>query len=96
MTNVRARALGIREHELDGPLWRHAFRGVHVWARAEAGTMQRILEAAELLPPEGAIGGWAACHLFGADNLDGRNFSGPDCRFCSSFHLGAVSPTDQR
>jgi hypothetical protein len=78
LTNARARALGIPEHELDGPLWRRAFRGVHVWAGVETGTTQRILEAAELLPPEGAIGGWAACHLLGADSLDGHNFFGPD------------------
>jgi hypothetical protein len=78
ITNARARALGVGRRELQGPLWRTAFRGVYVWAGTEPGTRQRIRAAAELLPPDRAIGGWAACHLLGAKGLDGRSSSGAD------------------
>jgi hypothetical protein len=32
----------------------------------------RILDAAALIPPGGTLGGWAAAHLLGASELDGR------------------------
>jgi hypothetical protein len=38
--------------------------------------LQRIYDAAETLPPDGAVGGWAAGHQLGATELDGRGFSG--------------------
>jgi hypothetical protein len=75
---AHARALGIMRRELEGPLWRRAYHGVHVWAALDTEPYQRIVEAAELLPPDGAIGGWAACHLLGADGLDGQSFTASD------------------
>jgi len=41
---------------------------------------QRILDAAELVPPGGAVVGWAAGRLLGAAELDGRGRSGKECQ----------------
>jgi hypothetical protein len=78
ITRTDARALGVSPRQLAGPFWRTAFRNVHVPVDVPASPYQRIVEAVELLPPEGAVTGWAACHLLGAEWLDGRSFSGPD------------------
>jgi hypothetical protein len=40
--------------------------------------LQRIYDAAETLPGDGVVGGWAAAHLLGATDLDGKGFSGND------------------
>jgi hypothetical protein len=72
------RALGVGRGELDGPRWRTPYRGVHTPALVEPGcSTQRIYDAAELLVPGAAVGGWAAAHLLGAVALDGL---GPDGR----------------
>jgi hypothetical protein len=75
---AQAKALGITRSELEGPLWRRVYHGVHVWAALGIEPYQRIVQAAELLPPGGAIGGWAACHLLGAEGLDGQSFTASD------------------
>jgi hypothetical protein len=52
--------------------WRTPYRGLHVPAGASSDDVrQRIVEAAELLPSAGAVGGWAAAHLLGAAVFDG-------------------------
>jgi hypothetical protein len=40
--------------------------------------LQRIYDAAETLPGDGVVGGWAAAHLLGATDLDGKGFSGSE------------------
>jgi hypothetical protein len=71
------RALGTGRGELDGPRWRAPFRGVHtpVLTNPHA-ARQRIYDAAELLVPGAAVGGWAAAHLLGAASLDGLGLDG--------------------
>ena len=70
-------ALGVTPKELRGPRWRTPFRGVHTPAIANPSSpAQRVLDAAELVPAGGAIGGWAAGWLLGATDLDGRGRSG--------------------
>lgn len=67
------RAAGVTDRELAGPLWRPVLRGVHSWVGAEdADPTQRIAAAAELMPNNAAIGGWASLHLHGVRDLDGR------------------------
>lgn len=69
--------LGIGPDELSGPRWRNPFRGVHTPAVGDpAATAQRILDVVELIPAGGALSGWAAAHLLGASELDGRGRSG--------------------
>lgn len=71
--------LGVTPDELRGPRWRQPFHGVHAPAVPdEADPIQRIQDAAALVPPGGALGGWAAGHLLGARDLDGRGRSGRD------------------
>jgi len=70
-------ALGVSPKELRGPRWRTPFRGVHTPSVAlPVSPAQRVLDAAELVPAGGAIGGWAAGWLLGATDLDGRGRSG--------------------
>ncbi len=72
-------SLGVTPDELRGPRWRQPFHGVHAPAVPDAADpLQRIQDAAALLPPGGALAGWAAGHLLGADDLDGRGRSGRD------------------
>jgi hypothetical protein len=72
-----ARELGVGRGELAGPRWRSPYRGVQVPATPAADTpYQRILDAAQLLPPGAALGGWAAAFLLGAKGIDGRGRSG--------------------
>jgi hypothetical protein len=72
-------ALGVSPDELRGPRWRRPFHGVHAPVVQDAGApLQRIQDAAALVPPGGALAGWAAGHLLGAVDLDGRGRSGHD------------------
>jgi hypothetical protein len=70
--------MGVTPGQLAGPGWSSPLRGVHRPASAESlpSPRERILDIAELLPAGAAIGGWAAAHLLGADELDGRGWSG--------------------
>lgn len=56
-----------------GRNWRQTSRGLYVPSWVDAGVPeQRILETAMLLPPGGAVTGWAACRLHGGNFFDGR------------------------
>jgi hypothetical protein len=80
-TGTLARA-GVTRQDLRGPLWTPVHRGVHVWAPDGTGAAddptRRILAVAELMPAGAAIGGWAALHLLGVKDIDGR--TGPGAR----------------
>ena len=67
---------GVTPHVLNGPHWRRAARGIHVLAGAAPTTAQRIVEAGVKLPPDAAIGGWAAGYAQGVDLLDGLDRAG--------------------
>ena len=70
-------SLGVSPDELRGPRWRQPFHGVHAPVVQDQGDpLQRIQDAAALVPPGGALAGWAAGHLLGAVDLDGRGRSG--------------------
>ena len=69
-------ALGVGRGELAGPGWRNPFRGVHRPEAPTDGPLQRVYDAAELLVPGAAIGGWAAGYLLGAHELDGLGRAG--------------------
>jgi hypothetical protein len=59
--------------ESAGPLWRSPYRDVHVWSATDPDLpLQRALDAAGLVPPDGALGGWAAAQIGGVVELDGR------------------------
>ena len=74
-----ARQLGLTRHELSGPLWQQLGRGVRGWCGLdERDPMTRIGAVATQLPEGVAIGGWAALHMHGVHDLDGR--SGPGGR----------------
>jgi hypothetical protein len=77
MRTAQLLELGVSPGELRGPGWRTPFYGVHAPAGDSSECeLQRILDAAELVPAGGAIGGWAAAWLLGARELDGRGRSG--------------------
>jgi hypothetical protein len=65
-------ATGVTRHMTRGPAWRRTSRGFFVPADVVPTTAQRILEAQPLLPAGGALAGWAAAYVLGADCLDGR------------------------
>ena len=70
---------GVTRGELAGPRWRAPHRGVRSPQVAQPDDpLQRIYDAAELVPPGGALAGWAAAYLLGATDLDGRGRSGRD------------------
>jgi hypothetical protein len=74
-----ARALGVTPGQLAGAGWASPTRGLHrPTGRVEYSPTQRIYDVAELLPLGAAIGGWAAAHLLGARDLDGRGWSGQE------------------
>ena len=58
-----------------GPHWRRSSAGFYVPSSVDATvSSQRIVEAAVLLPPDGAVTGWASLHLRGAFFLDGQRY----------------------
>lgn len=63
---------GVAKHELNTSRWRRSSRGLYVPGGAPESVAQRIVSAAAVIPDDGAIGGWAAAHVRGAD-LDGRD-----------------------
>ena len=71
------RAAGVSDRALAGPGWSAPVRGVHVAAGSGWSDVQpRIAAAALLVPPTAALGGWAAAHLHGVEELDGRGTTG--------------------
>ncbi len=60
-----------------GPRWRRTSRGFYVPADVDVDVPeQRILEASMRLPEGGAVTGWAACRLLGANFFDGLGRDG--------------------
>ena len=77
MSTRAVAAAGVTRAQLRGPLWRSPHRDVHVWSGLDANHPRtRALAAALLLPPTGALGGWAAAWLLGVTDLDGTGRSG--------------------
>ncbi len=69
--------LGLTPHELRQPVWRHPFRGVaRLAGQDDDHPRLRILDAAALLPPCGALGGWASLYWQGVAYVDGIRDSG--------------------
>lgn len=68
---------GVSAREIAGPLWQRLHHGVHVDGSLDAEDPDlRIAAVAAILPAGGAITGWAALRLLGADDLDGRTGAG--------------------
>lgn len=57
--------------QLKGPDWRRSSQGLYVPAAVERTPGQRILEAAALLPAQGAVSGWGSAYWRGVRLLDG-------------------------
>ena len=64
-------AVGVTEAILSGPHWRRTSRGWYVPVSVQLTPAQRILDASPLVPPTGALTGWAAAYAHGVDGLDG-------------------------
>jgi hypothetical protein len=76
-TTAAWRDAGVAGHELRDGLWTPVFRGVHGWLGSDpADPLTRISAVAELMPRDAFIGGWAALHLLGVSDLDGRTGAG--------------------
>ncbi|MBA2769880.1 MAG: hypothetical protein H0U35_12300 [Sporichthyaceae bacterium] len=78
-TTAHLVAAGVSPYELSGALWTRVLRGTYVWGPGPAQVDEprtRILAAAELMPKGAAIGGWAALHLLGVLDMDGRTGPG--------------------
>ncbi|GAB2592445.1 hypothetical protein [Microlunatus antarcticus] len=69
---------GVAEHTLRTSRWERTYRGLYVPAGTARTTTQRVVAAAALVPSRGAIGGWAAAHVHGADHLDGLDPTGAE------------------
>jgi CBS domain-containing protein len=69
--------LGPTRGQAAGPNWRKTSAGHYVPAATPVDVPeQRILEASLRLPPQGAVTGWAACRLHGANLHDGLERNG--------------------
>jgi hypothetical protein len=73
LSAATARDLGIGRHEFNGPLWTPMLRGARSWFDLDrAAPLTRIIAAVEVLPNDVVLGGWAALHLLGVRDIDGR------------------------
>ncbi len=63
--------VGVTRDRTRGSAWRRTSRGWFVPADTPTSPTQRILEAMPVLPPGGALAGWAAAYVLGVDQLDG-------------------------
>jgi hypothetical protein len=63
----------VSEYALRGRNWRQTSRGHYVPADVDRDAVpaQRIVEAVPLIPPEGALTGWASAYVHGVYTLDG-------------------------
>lgn len=78
-TQSRARLLkqGITSHELRGPLWRQVMHGRYRFMDPSVASPEGRLDVARsVMPPDGALTGWAAAYLLGTTDLDGRTWNG--------------------
>jgi hypothetical protein len=64
-------AAGVSRDMTRGSAWRRTTRGYFVPSTIPDSTAQRILDVAPLIPPSGALAGWVAAYISGADVLDG-------------------------
>ncbi len=71
LTTPQLLAEGVGRSALRGPRWRTTSRGLFVPIEVGLTPAQRIVEAVPLVPPSGALTGWAAAYVHGADYLDG-------------------------
>ena len=62
---------GCSRYALGTERWRRTSRGLYVPGGLDPTPVQRILEAAALMPPGSTLGGWAAAYAHGAFQLDG-------------------------
>lgn len=70
-------ACGLRPYELKQPVWQHPYHGVaRIAGQDDQHALTRILDAAALLPPCGALGGWASLYWQGVAYVDGTRTSG--------------------
>lgn len=70
---------GPRWREAAGPHWRSPYRGWHLPAGVDSSRPdQRIVEAAGVLPPGGAVTGWAGLCWAGARYFDGTTRGGTE------------------
>jgi hypothetical protein len=53
--------------------WRRSVRGFFIPADTPFTTTQRILDVSPLIPPGGAVAGWAAAYALGVELLDGHD-----------------------
>jgi hypothetical protein len=67
---------GVTEAELAGPLWARLSFGMYAWDAATPDLPGQLRRLASLVPPGGALGGWAAARLLGAADLDGATDTG--------------------
>ena len=68
---------GITDHELRGPMWRRPLHGHYCFGFEDAtDPTRRIRDAMAVMPPDGALSGWAAAYVLGVTDLDGRRWSG--------------------
>ncbi|MGN6129394.1 MAG: hypothetical protein ACTHOK_03545 [Nocardioidaceae bacterium] len=68
--------MGPTRGQAKGPRWRQTSHGLYVPATVATTPEQRVLEASMLLPPGGAVTGWAALRLWGGRFFDGLGADG--------------------
>ncbi len=94
MRRSTALGLGITRAELEGWMWRHPYPDVYAFGR-RAETLDRVRDAAMLVPADCAVGGWAAAFLHGAHHADGEDPDGvpvtAPVRTC--FDLARLAPS---
>ncbi|HEX2809740.1 MAG TPA: hypothetical protein VHN80_26550, partial [Kineosporiaceae bacterium] len=69
-------ASGLTEADLQGPTWSRLSYGMYSWDATAPDLRGQLLRVGSLVPPGGALGGWAAAYLYGAIDLDGTTDSG--------------------
>jgi hypothetical protein len=68
---------GVTSHELRGPLWHRAAHGWYRFMDASADDPDSRIDMARcVMPPDGALTGWAAAYLHGTKDFDGRSWDG--------------------
>lgn len=71
-TTAELLATGVTPRQLRGSKWQPSSRGMWVPAGVDTTAVdQRVIQQAVRLPPDGAVGGWAAARAHGADQCDG-------------------------
>ncbi len=77
ISGVDLASRGITRLQTRGRSWRRTSRGYFVPAGTPESVGQRILDAAPLILPAGAVAGWAAAFVHGVDLLDGLAVTSP-------------------